>query len=534
MKKLLVAAVAAAVSFTSVGADVAVSPSGGPVTLPDGTEFAKSYTSISSALSSSEITAGSTIWIDEGVYVFTTHIYFSAAKNHGMIFRGIHGAEKTILTYENKTTDYFFYPNTPDNPPSFIGLTFRKGYYPGTGVGGGACVQGGAFKEVRDCVFEDNCVPLTVSGSYGAACLSTSASGCVVSNCIFRGNGVLEDGTDGGGVSAIHLGDEAKVYDCYFEGNRAQKHGVFFVGANSLVRNCHFITNSVGQGSQLGANARVEKCFFISNTNSVPGQYIYSACLFTAYNGISISDSYFTNNVAPMSACFCASDKTDVTVSNCTFVANIATELSAGGIYTGARAGVYDCVFVGNKAFKNSSAAFSVGANSIIRNVLIADSTAVSEPWVAVFGGGSYLENVTAVGNRSTGNSGVALKGNAASDIWIYNCVFADNKMANGNSGHIYVPKPYGHYYNCHFDKDATTYISEDSTFTTGDPMFVDAANGDYRPAKGKSPLVDKGQNRDWMVGAKDLGKKNARILGKRVDIGCYEFMPLGLMLLLR
>ena len=38
----------------------------------------------------------------------------------------------------------------------------------------------------------------------------------------------------------------------------------------------------------------------------------------------------------------------------------------------------------------------------------------------------------------------------------------------------------------------------------------------------------------DWMVGAKDLGKKNARILGKRVDIGCYEFMPLGLMLLLR
>lgn len=533
MKKLLVAAVAVAVSFTSVGADVAVSPSGGPVTLPDGTEFAKSYTSISSALSSSEITAGSTIWIDEGVYVFTTHIYFNAAKNHGMTFRGIHGAEKTILTYENKTTDYFFYPNTPDNPPSFIGLTFRKGcYYTSTGAGAGSCIQGGAFKEVRDCVFEDNCVP--AAAWMGAACLSSGAAGCVVSNCIFRGNGVLADGTDGGGAAAFYLGDKAKIYDCYFEGNRVKSYGVFRVGANSLVRNCHFITNSVGKGSDIGANTRIEACEFISNTNSAPGQYIYSACLFTVYNGISISDSYFTNNVAPMDACVCASDKTGVTVSNCTFIANIATGLSYGGLHAGGNAGVYDCVFVGNKSLSGSSAAFSVGANSIVRNVLIADNTGVSEPWAATFGGGSYLENVTAVGNRSTGNSGVALKGNAASDSWIYNCVFADNKMANGNSGHIYVPKPYGHYYNCHFDKDATTYISEDSTFTTGDPMFVDAANGDYRPAKGKSPLVDKGQNRDWMVGAKDLGKKNARILGKRVDIGCYEFMPLGLMLLLR
>ena len=55
----------------------------------------------------------------------------------------------------------------------------------------------------------------------------------------------------------------------------------------------------------------------------------------------------------------------------------------------------------------------------------------------------------------------------------------------------------------------------------TGDPLFVDAANGDFR-LQGASPCIDMGNNR-YVVGETDI-RGNARIQNGVVDLGAYEY----------
>ena len=64
------------------------------------------------------------------------------------------------------------------------------------------------------------------------------------------------------------------------------------------------------------------------------------------------------------------------------------------------------------------------------------------------------------------------------------------------------------------------------------DPLFTDAANGDFTLADG-SPCRDAGAYAGWMATARDLAD-NRRIRGKNVDIGCYEGPVAGLIMLFR
>jgi len=506
------------------------------VTLPDGTVFDTSYTTVADALGG--ISAGGTIWIDDGEYVFTSGIYFNKENQYDITLRGVHGAEKTILSYAEKGTDYFFYPNLPNNPPSFVGLTFRRGHWTGMQASGGSCVYCD-FKDIRDCVFEDCSAPTTAW--MGAACLYATRSDCMISNCVFRNNGLLADGSVGGGSGALITGANTKIIDCVFEGNHSVNKstgtGVFSVGENSLVSHCQFITNFVGYGSYAKANTRIEKCTFVSNTNTLEGVYTYGACLMAAGSGVTVADSYFTNNVAGCLTCLgTVNDNAyDLFVSNCVFVANVATGHKAASVSAGnGRAEVYDSWFIGNRAENNASAAIhAAGSGSILRNLLIANNYGTLEPAAVNIGSGAFLENLTVVGNRLNKNSGIAgIMGPNNTVVTFYNVVFADNKNNSGN-GHTYVGGSLSHYYNCHFDAGATTYKAADSAITTGDPKFVDAANGDYRVTS-KSPLRNKGENRDWMAKAKDLTGRRDRILEGTVDIGCYEYVPGGLMMLVK
>ena len=64
----------------------------------------------------------------------------------------------------------------------------------------------------------------------------------------------------------------------------------------------------------------------------------------------------------------------------------------------------------------------------------------------------------------------------------------------------------------------------------TGNPMFVDPANNNYRLGAGSSCL-NAGTNLSWMTGALDLSGAR-RIFGPRVDIGAYErYYPIGAMI---
>ena len=65
----------------------------------------------------------------------------------------------------------------------------------------------------------------------------------------------------------------------------------------------------------------------------------------------------------------------------------------------------------------------------------------------------------------------------------------------------------------------------------TAESFFKDYANGDYTPKTG-GPLVNKGSNYEGMASVDLAGKP--RLVGSKVDIGCYEGDGLGMIILVR
>jgi hypothetical protein len=162
-------------------------------------------------------------------------------------------------------------------------------------------------------------------------------------------------------------------------------------------------------------------------------------------------------------------------------------------------------------------------------NCLVRDSLLLSigTGSAALTSGGSALDgvvrNVTAIATGansvgisafSSGNHGIDLKNVIAGGDGF------DLKAQKGpfGAGKIFVS-------NSNFDSTKTdvgaTIVGLGGNQTAA-PLFVDAANGDYREAAG-SPTIDAGVADQ--LGPLDLAG-NARILGAAPDIGAFEFVP--------
>jgi len=132
------------------------------------------------------------------------------------------------------------------------------------------------------------------------------------------------------------------------------------------------------------------------------------------------------------------------------------------------------------------------------------------------WGGGSYygtLNNCTLTGNTASGSGGGSYYGS------LYNCIVWENFVSSGTTTNYYS----GTFnYSCTWPMPSGGIGNIDA-----DPMFVDAANGDFH-LRPNSQCVNAGNNAD-VVGDVDLDGK-PRIQGGRVDMGAYEseFLPLG------
>ena len=76
------------------------------------------------------------------------------------------------------------------------------------------------------------------------------------------------------------------------------------------------------------------------------------------------------------------------------------------------------------------------------------------------------------------------------------------------------------------------TPFPADTIVGTAASFFRDYANGDYRPASG-GPLVGKGANYAGMA-TFDLSGKQKRLIGRTIDIGCFEANAAFTLLLFR
>ena len=192
-----------------------------------------------------------------------------------------------------------------------------------------------------------------------------------------------------------------------------------------------------------------------------------------------------------------------------TLVGTRITHCSSEGTASGFGGGVYmtggtirNCLIDNCTAYTQGSGLYvEAGADCTVENCTIADC-------------GSDTQSSAAV-------SGVRLKGAGTSKkvLFTNNIVWGNTDLV-GTVRNILVEGTAS--YSALVNNLTDTAI--DGNFT-GNPAFVDTANGDYSTGKGAG--VDKAYDLAWAHGdgQTDIGG-NPRILGEGLDVGCYEYVP--------
>jgi hypothetical protein len=183
-------------------------------------------------------------------------------------------------------------------------------------------------------------------------------------------------------------------------------------------------------------------------------------------------------------------------VTNCIIKGNTASRYG-GGIVFGT---VLNSVIAENNAETRGGAAlWTVLYNSLV------DSN-VGNDGGGLYDGDAY--NCTIVNNQ-------AYRGGGIYNCRAYNCIIFGNTAA-GTGDNIYDAGAAVLVNSC--SPDAVLGIDENSS---DNPLFVDAANGDYR-LQSNSPCINWGNN-GYGLATVDLDG-NPRIVENYVDMGCYEY----------
>ncbi len=166
-----------------------------------------------------------------------------------------------------------------------------------------------------------------------------------------------------------------------------------------------------------------------------------------------------------------------------------------GGVFCTPDCVVQDCIIADNSAGVGGGAYGGTLVNCLIlRND-------------AFLGGGecdATALNCTIVGNSAWQFGGGVLGGELRNSIVQFNGAWSE-------ANHRYAQMSY-----CCTWPEAPGHGN-----ITADPLFVDAAGGDFQ-LQAESPCINAGLNKPWMIGATDLDG-NRRIVGGRVDMGAYE-----------
>lgn len=231
------------------------------------------------------------------------------------------------------------------------------------------------------------------------------------------------------------------------------------------------------------------------------------------------------------------------TASNCVFTAGFSTMNSDGAAFWLAAGLVTHCKIVGNSSDRSGSngiidpaAIFYAGGSSRVENCLFAHNSTTGQSHLGKVSGNAVVRNCTFVDYEAPVELDDTYGGRyliyaTSSTPSIQNCVFIGNHLKDADT-----PIPFkgnlSCYHNCAYDGEAE--FSDGNGCLTGvvNTVFRDYANGDYRPSAG-GELFNGGVTMPGQISGTDLLGK-PRVMGKSVDIGCYEASVGGLRIILR
>ena len=320
-----------------------------------------------------------------------------------------------------------------------------------------------------------------------------------------------------------------------------------FVVEGFIITNCYALTNGGGVLVMPVAAAWtgiIQRCL-ITDNKATNGAGIY--CRPTSKNAaftLIVSNSVIANNRVTINGYGAG-----IFVYNVGSLRVVDSTLDKN-LSTNAAAGIYDY----NSTLKVE--------NCIIRNNRV---DGVGIPSNQTGGGGIRLDTAiatlynTLMYNNYSYNEGGAIRiQNNNPNLSLYNCTIAGNSGAThgavsissavGMNFRVVNSVIYSNYNNLNLVAAAitdpallsftnscvTNYALAGSGNITNAPGFEDIGGENFRPAA-NSPCINRGLNQDWMAGAHDLDNLSRvdRFSGM-VDIGCYEYMPRGIMFKVR
>ena len=384
----------------------------------------------------------------------------------------------------------------------------------------------------------------TGDGSQGAPFASLSAAYAAVvasgeAGVIHVADGTYQPTAPVALSSAVEIvGNDADPSQVVFDGQHKYKHasvsdaGVFIHGV-TFHRGSNNTTAGL-TGYPTGDNFYCQGCSFEMNAGTVSNCVIsagkggYTGCISVwgsakVLNSLIKDGSNTDNGNAGRGGCVKMGG--DAVVRGCTL---------SGGSVKGGGCGAYlvgnaildDCVVSNNAATATGSGVRTAG-NGVVSNCVIRANGSASKGGGVYMDGGRLVDSLVS-GNTATFGGGVYLANTAAR---VVNCTIADNTATGINGANLYRDKA-SQTINTLVAGGVYSTAGTDTTSFFGDaPLFVDAANGNYR-LRGASPCIDAGTAQSWGGSATDVSGATARVIDgdgdgtAGVDIGAYEYDP--------
>ena len=455
-----------------------VSPNGADANA--GTSWASAKQTAQAAVNAA--TNGDTVLVSDGVYFLTSPVKITSAIE----LTSLNGSSATILDGQQAGRCV-----TVDGAAATVnGFTLRNGR---AVVGGGAYCNGGA---IRNCILTNNqAIGSDLNDGKGGGVYVTYGS---LSNCLVMYNVAKSTNSYqaawGGGVYCYG----SVVRDCVVSNNlcssadSANGGGVVLVGGElrkSRVAGNSAIALSYASGGgiyadimQLSVASFIEACLVASNSVTTTDTYAYTAAL-----------------------------------------------ASGGGMYIGNGTTVRSTLVIRNTA--RAFAGFTSGggvrsSGSVLENCTIAYNDVAS--YYGHLGAGGGWDPIVLNDLGAGGGVMWGYNDRCYNNIIKFNS--ANNDPDNGDVNSLSYPT----FINSDIGPWFGVFAPAINTLngTTADPLFVNAAGGDFRLQSG-SPCRNAGTNLAWMTSALDLDSNN-RLVDGIVDIGAFEVWSQPQLIIIR
>jgi hypothetical protein len=308
--------------------------------------------------------------------------------------------------------------------------------------------------------------------------------------------------------------------------------GMYIVSSSPIITNSTFANNNADYGG--GMLNRSSSSPTITNSTFTNNNATYQGGGMVNYDSSStITNSTFTNNSASYGGGM-VNYESSSTITNSTFTNNNAS-YHGGGMYNSS-----SLPAITNSTFTNNSASYGGGMSNEFSSPMITNSTFTNNN--AAEGGGmdNYSSSPTITSSTFTNNYAAENGGGGMFNLFfssptITNSIFWDNIQEGTNNiagADI-------------FNSDETntptvTYCltQANSMHSSGtgivnnqNPLFVDAANGDYT-LQICSPAIDAGDNGAWTTtGLSTDIVGNTRPFNSTVDMGAYEYQGIPIVI---